>query len=83
MLQPGRMADDLRRWLGGVRIKARPISTLVQATRWCRRRPAVASLVFALTTTVSLSFAVLLGLFNRAETLRLRAEAARRVARRI
>jgi eukaryotic-like serine/threonine-protein kinase len=37
-------ADDLERWLRGEPILARPISTLERASKWAKRRPAVAAL---------------------------------------
>jgi serine/threonine protein kinase/tetratricopeptide (TPR) repeat protein len=38
------LADDLGRWLEGVPIAAHPISSVEKVWRWCRRKPAVASL---------------------------------------
>jgi WD40 repeat protein/predicted Ser/Thr protein kinase len=41
----GEMAADLKRWLTGVPIHARPVPTWERAIKWARRRPAIAALV--------------------------------------
>ena len=63
--EPGRryesaaaLADDLRRFLGGEPIVARPVPPWERAIKWARRRPAIATLVVA----VHLLLASLLGL---------------------
>jgi WD40 repeat protein len=38
------LADDLRRWLDGIPIQARPVGPFHKAIKWARRRPAVAAL---------------------------------------
>lgn len=39
------LADDLRRWLAGETVLARPVRLPVQIWRWARRRPAIAALL--------------------------------------
>jgi serine/threonine protein kinase len=41
------MADDLRRWLAGEPIKARPVGRAKRLWRWCRCNPVPASLLLA------------------------------------
>src|SRR5262245_22668987 len=41
----GEMRDDLRRWLAGEPIRARPVSRLERAAKWVRRRPDRAALI--------------------------------------
>jgi Protein kinase domain len=73
---PGELADDLQRWLDGFPIRARPVSKLEHASRWCQRRPAFASLLAVLAVTVASSLVGLLTLWRHAETERRRAENA-------
>jgi hypothetical protein len=72
----GALADDLERWLGGFPIQARPVSKVEQFVRWCRRRPALASLLALLAVTVSSSLVGLLTLWRHSEAERVRAENA-------
>ena len=59
-----KVADDLKNWLDGKPIVARPISRAARAWRWCKRRPAVAGLTAAVLllllagTSVSSYFAI-------------------------
>ena len=80
----GELAADLRRWLNGEPILARPVGLLTRTYRWCRRKPTVAALaasvlaVLVIGTTVSTALAIRA---TRAESLaesRLRAERAAR-----
>jgi hypothetical protein len=72
----GAIADDLQRWLDGFPIRARPVSKLEHAIRWCRRRPAFATLLAVLAFTVASSLVGLLTLWRHSEAERGRAENA-------
>lgn len=52
------LAEDLRRFVTGAPIVARPVPSWERVIKWCRRRPAIAALIIA----VSLLLASLLGL---------------------
>jgi serine/threonine protein kinase len=71
------MAEDLRRWLGGQPIAARPVSCVERAWRWCRRRPAIASLISTLAAVLLIGFLGLLAFVRHLQTERKLAEAAR------
>ena len=54
----GNLATELRRYLDGRPILARPIGRMARSWRWCCRKPAVAFLVFLLSTSVLAGTAV-------------------------
>jgi tRNA A-37 threonylcarbamoyl transferase component Bud32/tetratricopeptide (TPR) repeat protein len=74
------LAGDLRLWLEGRPIKARRVSPMEHAWRWCRRHPAVAGLLATLALTLATGVVGLLVLLKQAETERTRLAAARRRA---
>src|SRR5262249_22590341 len=49
------LVDDLRRWVDGEAIRARPGGKFEHTWRWCRRNPAAAAQVVAALTLVGLS----------------------------
>ncbi len=72
----GALADDLQRWLDGFPIRARPVSPLERAGRWCLRQPALAALLSILAFTGASSLVGLLTLWRHSEAERARAEKA-------
>jgi tetratricopeptide (TPR) repeat protein len=50
------MADDLKRFLCGRPVQARPVGAIGRFGRWCRRKPALASLAGALVLTLLSGF---------------------------
>ncbi len=81
------LAEDLRAWLAGRPIAARPVSALGQAAAWARRNPALAGvsiaalLLLVCVAVISTNAAVRLGREQRATTAALeRAETERKRA---
>ncbi len=80
------LADDLRRFLDGRPVAARPIGALGQTWRWARRHPAVAGLACALLLTLTAGLGVSLYFgwmaqenYEQAEARRLQVEVALQV----
>ncbi len=71
------LADDLRRFLEGRPIAARPVGLLGRFWRWRRRNPPLAATAAALLLTFVAGTPVLLGLWLRARAERTRAEIER------
>jgi WD40 repeat protein len=64
------MADDLRRYLKGEPIHARPISRTERGWRWCRRNPVVAGLSAAVMLAFCVGFAGVAWNYWQAEAAR-------------
>jgi eukaryotic-like serine/threonine-protein kinase len=62
------LAEDLGRFQAGRPIKARPVGWLERSWRWCRRNPAVASLLGTVAATLLLGTAVASYQANEAQT---------------
>ena len=61
------VAQELRRWLHGNPIQARPIGSPERLIRWCRARPTVAGLAACLFLTLIFGFLTVLWQWQRAE----------------
>jgi tetratricopeptide (TPR) repeat protein/WD40 repeat protein len=75
--EPGRryasaaaLAEDLRRFLNGEPIVARPVGAWEKALKWARRRPAAASLLGAVALLVLVSGGAAVALWRQAENTR-------------
>lgn len=68
------VAEELERVAGGEPIRARPITSLERAWRWCRKRPDVSGLLAGLFLTLTIGLAISSILWRRAEANRQRAE---------
>jgi serine/threonine protein kinase/tetratricopeptide (TPR) repeat protein len=69
------LAEDLRRFLVGEPIRARPVGPAGRLWRWCRRKPAVASLTFTLLLSGVIGLAAVISLWLHAREQKARAEA--------
>jgi tetratricopeptide (TPR) repeat protein/predicted Ser/Thr protein kinase len=70
----GELADDLRRWLRGEPILARPIGMVERSWRWCRRNPRVVGLSGSLVLVFLAGFLGVFWQWRRAEANATRAE---------
>jgi tetratricopeptide (TPR) repeat protein len=75
------LADDLRRFLDGQPIQARPVGRMERLRKWAQRRPAVAGLLTALFLVLAGSFAALSWLYLDADRQRQEALQAKDDAR--
>ena len=63
------LAEDLDRWLQGLPISARPVSSAERAWRWCRREPALAGALGLLVVAILGGFTGVAVQWRRAEGL--------------
>src|SRR5262249_24556445 len=68
------LADDLKRFLAGEPVRARPVGRLERAWRWCRRNPVVAGLLALVALLLGTSAGWLLAVRAEAEAERARDE---------
>jgi WD40 repeat protein len=73
----GELADDLRRFLDGEPVRARPTPAWERLAKWARRRPAVAALALLSAVTAAVAFALVTWQWREADAARTRAEDAR------
>jgi WD40 repeat protein/tRNA A-37 threonylcarbamoyl transferase component Bud32 len=66
----GELADDLRRFLKGEPIRARPVGRMERFVRWAKRRPAVAGLLALLALVLAISLPGLTILWLQARAAR-------------
>jgi WD40 repeat protein len=74
------LAEDLRRFLDGEPIRAKPVGPVERGVKWARRHPTAAALVATLAFVALVGFPALTFLYLRAETQSRLADQARRDA---
>ncbi len=77
----GRLAEDLRRFLGGEPIHARPVGRIEHGARWFRRKPLLASLLALIVVVVAGGLSGVSWQWLRATRERAQAETNFRLAR--
>jgi WD40 repeat protein len=60
------LAEDLRRFLAGEPVTARPVGALGRAARWAKRRPAVAGSLAAVVLVTAVAFGLVTALWREA-----------------
>lgn len=63
----GALADDLRRWLDGLPIRARPLGPLARTARFAARKPLVATLALSFVASVIAGMGIAAWQWRRAE----------------
>jgi WD40 repeat protein/tRNA A-37 threonylcarbamoyl transferase component Bud32 len=71
------LAEDLRRFLAGEPIIARPVTTWERAWKWARRRPALAALLALSLAVITIGFPAATALWLKADRARESADRAR------
>jgi eukaryotic-like serine/threonine-protein kinase len=77
------LADDLKRFLDGEPVHARPTPTWERAWKWARRRPAVATLAAGILAVAALGFGLVASQWQRAERQAVAERQARRQVERL
>jgi WD40 repeat protein len=76
------LADDLRRFLDGKPIRARPINAVERTVKWVRRRPAIAALLATIVVVAALGFAGVVWQLRQTEDALKKAQEAEKTTKR-